>query len=98
MHTFKKLQSLIAVLPGIPGVDDLGSRSLKRLPFDGALDGEGVIFSQLPLVIALLFVPVRGGKNEKFCFQISANYYKMPSASVSDLDSLGPDPDPDQAF
>jgi len=56
------LQSLIAVLPGIPGGDDLGPRSLKPLPFDGALDGEGVIFGQLPLVIALLFVPVRGGK------------------------------------
>jgi hypothetical protein len=62
LHTFKKLQSLIAVLPGIPGGDDLGSRSLKPLPFNGALDGESVIFGQLPLVIALLFVPVRGGK------------------------------------
>jgi hypothetical protein len=73
MLAFKKCQSPTAVLKGILGGDDLGPRSLKPLPFDGALDGAGVIFSQLPLVIALLFVPVRGGKNEKFCFKISAN-------------------------
>jgi hypothetical protein len=94
LHTFKKFQSPTAVLKGIPGVDDLGSRSLKPLPFDGALDGEGVIFSQLPLVIALLFVPVGGRQKMKILFQDFNNSNKMSSTSVSDLDSLVPDPDP----